>query len=811
MKTIFGLSFRYIKKNIHRSITTAIGIMLSTVIIYLIFCVGYSGFDTLSEQKYEDSMGWDAMYICDYETAEEILTLVPYYKKTPAVDATDFQPSHGFYICTDSVYSINYINDFDAMPVKYKLKYGDYPKNGNEQFVSLRYAREFKWSVGNTYEYFYVVVNEPDGELIRKSKNITISGIYEDINYEPDDDVTYPVEIWNSVLYGKMTPEITENIAELQLYITFENKDNIENQAAKLASAFGIDDYKINDAALNAFAEQNKENTITYLAVEALLLILATLGSMCTMFIVRNAFNISVHQRNMDYGILRCIGMDRKQIIKVIIIEAMLLSIIGIGVGILAGHGLAVVGFRFIKKTFGYSQIFRARFYVKALVLTIIYSLISTCYAMVAPIEKLYRFNPVEALTYKDEYKNKKTKSKRGTLLTKIFGFEVGYAYKNVQRRKGRFLINIFTLFISVFLFIAFSNIYSYMNKYIDKYVLSKNIYDGYFAIENYEEARILQSELEERDFTQSIFTFNQNIVYRDDLNIIDKIYLGLDKTAFDKIKDKSNIYTANSEQNVINVIITDNLTGYEPGETYSLTIYPYNYENSNADAVTYNFCIKGIIPEDEFLEVIKEYDIYDERDRGKNAPHVIYMLGGTFDGINGYADEFTTFSTDCRVKIDLKDLSDTEEFDEYVNNVLFTYYDEHYSAMQVYNTIKTGRMIIDIFILLILLVYLTNIININKADYIIRKKEFQILRHIGMSQRQHNKILLSENFIAGCIALIFGCILGTITGNIICYYILLLLEAEPYICIDYAGIIICVIAMFIFNTLTTLLSKVKE
>lgn len=811
MKTILGLSFKYIKNNIQRSITTAIGIMLSTVIIYLIFCVGYSGFDTLSEQKYEDSMGWDAMYSCDYETAEKILTLVPYYKKAPAVDASGFQPSHGFYICTDSVYSINYINDFDAMPVKYKLKYGNYPKNENEQFVSLGYAREFKWSVGNTYEYFYAVENEPDGELIRKSRNITISGIYEDVNYEPDSEVMYDVYIWRTVLYGEMTPEITDSIAGLQLYITFESKENIENQADMLASAFGIDNYKLNEAALNAFAEQNKENTTTYLAIEALLLVLATLGSVCTMFIVRNAFNISVHQRNMDYGILRCIGMDRKQIIKVIIIEAMLLSVIGIGVGILAGHGLAVAGFNFIRKTFGYSQIFRARFYVKALVLTIIYSLISTCYAMVAPIEKLYRFNPIEALTYKDEYKNKKTKSKRGKLLTKLFGFEVGYAYKNVQRRKGRFLINIFTLFISVFLFIAFSNIYAYMNKYIDKYVLSKNTYDGYFAIENYDEARILQSELEEREFTQNIVTFNQNVVYQDDLNKIDKIYLGLDKTAFDKIKNKSNIDMSNSEQNVINVIITDNLTGYEAGETYSLTIYPYNYENSSADGVTYDFYIKGIIPEDEFLEIIKEYDIYDENDRSKNAPHIIYMLGGSFDGINGYSDEFNTYSFDYRVKIDLKDLSDTEEFDDYINNALFTYYDEHSSAMQVYNTVKTGRMIINVFILLILLVYLTNIININKADYIIRKKEFQILRHIGMSQRQHNKILLSENFIAGCIGLIFGCILGTITGNIICYNILLLFEAKPYICIDYAGIIICTTAMLIFNTLTTLLSKVRE
>ena len=815
MKNLFGLAFRYVKHNIHRSITTAIGIMLSTVIIYLIFSIGYSGYDSITEQKYLDSMGWDVVYMCDVETAEDILTLVPYYENEPAIVDTDIDLSHGFYICIDSTYAMTYINDFEAMPIKYKLKYGDYPKEKGEQMVSIYYARERKISVGDVYEYVFADFDYFTNQRVDHKTDIKVTGIHEE-TYIDNFSEGPPLYIWSGGIFNKVTPDMKSDIEYLQLYITFSNKENIENQANQLAQAFGINEYKLNPHAINAYVNENRENAIDYLGLEALLLILATLGAICAMFIVRNAFNISVHQRNVDYGILRCIGMDRKQIIKVILIEAMIISILGISIGIILGHGLSVVGFDFVRRTLGYKATFRARFYIKALVLTIIYSLVTTCYSMVAPIEKLYKQNPVEAFNRKGEYKNEKIKAKKGKLFTKIFGFEVGYAYKSTVRRKGRFIITITTLLISVFLFITLSTAYYSMEKYVEKNVLAKNVYDGYFEVECYDESQEIKEALIKRNLTNKISIYHINETsYIDDYGFTsnEKTYLGLEQVAFDEIKSNSNIAKPSKEDNVINIIVTDDFTKYQLGESFELHTTTYVYETDEYVDNYYTFYIRGVISKHKFKEIIGNYGIYvGDEEQDSRKPQLIYALGGDFDGIEfGFSEDFNTMHSEYLVKIDLKDVANTEEFDKYINDVNYIYYDEHYDAMLVFKTVKSYKIIVTAFIVLVLLMYLTNIINVNKADFLIRKNEFKILRHIGMSKKQLNKVLLSENLIGSIIAVLLGSILGTIVGNLLIYTVFSMEDIKYNISVDFVSIAICIFTMIIFSICSTVFTKNKD
>ena len=817
MKNIFGLSLRYVKHNIHRSITTAIGIMLSTVIIYLVFSVGYSGYDSVMEQKYVESKGFDAMYICDVKTAEDILTLVPYYNEKPVIEDSAIELSHGFYICVDSVYKMFYINDFNAMPVKLSLKYGEYPDSPEEQILELAYTRELKMSVGDIYDYCYADYSVPGEERVEYHTDVTVSGIYEASYIEYDYSVIPPNYIWENTPYKKVFPEMRDNIEYLQLYITFEDKDNLEEQAAYLANTFDISEYRVNEHAVNAFMTHNDNESIDFLGIEALLLVLATIVAMCAMFIVRNAFNISLHERNKDYGILRCIGMGRKQIIHVIITEAMIISVFGITLGIILGHGLSVVGFSFVRKTLGFAFTFRARFYLKALLLTIVYALVTTCYAMVAPIEKLYKLNPIEALNHKDELKNKKYKKNKGKLLTKIFGFEVGYAYKSIQRRKGRFVITLVTLLISVFLFITLSTAYLSVNKYVDKHVFGKNIYDGYFVVDDYQEASTINSDLADRNLIDRISIYCRNytsFMDGDGWETNEKTYLGVDKDIFDEIKSIATLTSASKDENIINIIVTEDYSDYKLGETHELHIGFFEYETGgDYTEETYRFYIRGVISKDKFMEIAKKYDIYTEDDeKSTKVPHLIYTLGGKLDGIKGFSEEFNAISSDYDVKIDLKDSENTEEFDKYINDVNYIYYDQHYEPMLIYNTVKSYRIVVSTFIILVLLMYLTNIINVNKADMLIRKKEFKILQHIGLSIKQKRKILLSENMISCVIAIILGSILGTITGNILIYIILLLYnDIKTTFVIDWLSILACGLTLIIFSVLTTQISKERE
>lgn len=815
MKNIFGLTLKYIKYNFRRAVTTMIGIMLSTVIIYLIFAGAYSAYDSVAEQKYMDSMGWDAVYYCDYETAENILTLVPYYDRNPIVNNDRINISHGFYICVDSVYKQAYINDFNAMPVKYNLKYGEFPTKNGQQIMSVEYSRNLKISVGYQYDYMYTDYSVPEAQRVENHKDMTVCGIYDNIIYkkEYDDADMNNNFILDNMNYCLVTEDMCDNIENLQLYITFEKKDDIESQAKFLADIFGIDEFSVNTAAIDAFVTQNRNNAVDFLGLEAVLLIIAAFGSLCSMFIVRNAFNISVHERNNDYGILRCIGITRKQIIKVILTEAFLISTVGIFLGVVFGHGLLVAGFSFLRNQLGYSACFRASFYARALVLAVVFALVTTCYSMVAPIEKLYRLNPIESLRKRDEFKTGKFKKKRGRLFGKVFGFELEYAYKSNQRRRGHFIITTVTLMLCVIVFISISTAFKVVNRWIDENVLDEHIFDGYFEVDNYDEAMDLYGELTEGGFTSCISIYNNShTAYIDEFdNWEDKNqYLGVYKDIMVDFEAVSDIIPKLESSGVINVIITDDYPEYELGKTYTID-YTQVDMGGNFD-VSVSFYVYGIISRNELKEVSTRWGIYGKDDRTPGStPHLIYTLGQGFDGIEGYSESFNVSGGEKIVKIDLIDIENTEKFDSFINESPYLYCDESSELLLIYDTVKTYKTIITIIILLIVIMLLSNVINTNTADAILRKGEFIFLRHIGLSRKQEKKIHLDENLIISMISTIWGCILGTVLGNVLGNWLLMLFTDEICLAVDWVNILICSVFMVVLGIISTIFSKNKD
>ena len=60
------------------------------------------------------------------------------------------------------------------------------------------------------------------------------------------------------------------------------------------------------------------------------------------------------------------------------------------------------------------------------------------------------------------------------------------------------------------------------------------------------------------------------------------------------------------------------------------------------------------------------------------------------------------------------------------------------------------------------------NAININSSEMLLRKKELNILRTIGMSKKQVDKMLYLEGILVAVIAAIIGNIIGCLMGNAI-------------------------------------------
>ncbi len=812
MNSLSKLTFKYLKQNMARTITTIVGVFISAIIIYIVFAGGYSAYDSISRNEYNETMGWDAVYVVDTKTADEMTKLAPYYNQVSDVDDSKFKLSHGFYTAyTEQSYNC-YINDIGAMPVSFEMKYGELPSGPDEVIYSYEYALYDKVQVGKKFIQQVAIIDD-NGNMYRKENEVIVSGIYKGNfqSYSGDGRIVLDT----NAIYSELSEDIKADISEdVHFYATFEDKNNINDQAEALANAYGIEEFCINEVAIDCYAVKNDNNSLSFLCVQALLLILAAVGAIAALFIVRNAFNISIHERNNDYGILRCIGMERKQIVKLIILESLMVSAVGILLGIVAGHILAVAGFKIIKVKLGVGAFFKARIYGKAILLTIVYSLVTVAYAMVAPIEKLYKVNPIESFRKTDEFKEKKLKPKRGRLLTKIFGFEVGYAYKSVLRRKGRFLVTIATLTIGTMIFVALNTGLKNINKFFDENVYNVGNMDGAFDVSSYDEVIAIREGLNARNMLISSKT--NNIMYaihhkgtQEDMDNYRveycHTYIGFEKEEFEDLISVSNMLEPSNDPEVINIILYDSLSDEETslslGDIFTI----------KGDTRDYKFYVYGVIEEGNFCSYLdNNTELYS--DMYINEDVYLYQLGLDLDEFEMCEEGYDVISQEFSLLVDLKNDVSDEKIEELVFslNAYYSDYTAEYKIIQ--NSFTATKYIASFGIILLLAVFVTNIINVNRADLYLRRDEFEIMRYIGMSKKQKSKIILSESLITSIIAIFLGSIIGSPIGMLTAKFMLYIDEDVKFdLFVDWSSIIISAVVLIIFAFITAKLSREKE
>ena len=152
MNKLSLLTFRYMKVNMKRTITTCIGVVVSTVLIYMIFSIGYSIYFSVTEDSYRDgNLGIDAMLVCDGKTAQEIVQSAPYYGGADNAAKVKFSYAWAFSVDSDRD-GVFYVNDFLAMPRQFTIKKGTLPKNDNTVIIPDWLANMGHFSVGYSFD-----------------------------------------------------------------------------------------------------------------------------------------------------------------------------------------------------------------------------------------------------------------------------------------------------------------------------------------------------------------------------------------------------------------------------------------------------------------------------------------------------------------------------------------------------------------------------------------------------------------------------------------------------------------------------------
>lgn len=211
-------------------------------------------------------------------------------------------------------------------------------------------------------------------------------------------------------------------------------------QSEDVAAANYID-YGVNWGYTGANLAENFDPTTAIFIVVMLLLILFT-----GYLIIYNVFQISVAGDVRFYGLLKTIGTTPRQIRRMIRQQALLLSVVGIPIGLVLGWlvGKALVPV-VISQLDGVSSVTSTSPWI--FVGSALFALVTVFISCLRPGRMAGRVSPIEALRYTES--SGRTKGKRKKKRVSLFSM----AAANLGRSRGKTFITIVSLALAVVLF----------------------------------------------------------------------------------------------------------------------------------------------------------------------------------------------------------------------------------------------------------------------------------------------------------------------------------------------------------------------
>lgn len=306
------------------------------------------------------------------------------------------------------------------------------------------------------------------------TQTFTLSGWWEKDEASPASQVIIPESRVNAVLdeVGVTPPGDNNNTGAWNMDVMLESGSrHIEADLNQILANHGYqneditaDNYiniGVNWGYTGATIAENADPMTVIFVVVMLLLILFT-----GYLIIYNVFQISVAGDVRFYGLLKTIGTTPRQIRRMIRQQALLLSVVGIPIGLVLGWlvGKALVPV-VISQLDGVSSVTSTSPWI--FVGSALFALVTVFISCLRPGRMAGRVSPIEALRYTES--SGRTKGKRTKKKVSIFSM----AWANLGRNRGKTIITIVSLALAV---VLFQLVVTFVNGFdMDKYV-SRNL-----------------------------------------------------------------------------------------------------------------------------------------------------------------------------------------------------------------------------------------------------------------------------------------------------------------------------------------------
>ena len=883
MNILNKVTFKSLLKNKTRTIATLIGVILSTALMCTVTGAVSSFMGTLYNNAVYKAGYWN--FYDESRPAHDYYALV----EMPSMKEVKYTQILGFSGSLENSGSVDLkilgtSGNFSEENMAVHMTEGEYPASNKEILMPAVYKYSTDLKIGDkiTLEIGDRMLDgenindrwHEDGEYIevRETREYTVTGFY---------------YVGRSCPLGfdDASPALTladEGMPDGYLYdyyLIYKNplQYEIPDRELYYVSIGGCPNNSLYDALGRG------ESLLAALLFAAAGVILVGVGSVSLIY---NAFSISVSERTKLFGLLSSVGASKKQIKGTVIMEALMVSLVGIPLGLAAGVGIVAGGIAFLTHMFGkelggalgLDVPFTMSINGWALGIAVVISLLTVLISAWIPAKRATKISAIEAIHMTTEISDKQIRT--SPITDKLFGLSGTLASKYYKRSRKRYRTTIISLVFSIVLFIStsgFSDIFMtavIYNSFSFNYDVSADVYYYSFSDGNtpddlletferidgitnaayvaepsyngYEYGRIRMS-------TEYVSQRAQN-----DHWLIDLSYYETHERS-EWLYGKCSLLLVDDEsfREVLREYGLDEAAFMDPDEPLAIAIdgnksYDYDAGRYITKKILYSDYneIYGYYFDNDALQDNYHYDITYDKDGEASLTYYVYTNGMEREELGELEVESYLMKTgkviyDYPYFVD-KNYNDLtiiypislagkvhESFARIKPNNYFFKADDHAACVKevetilgsseryirdyageqqdTRNVVTAATVVVYIFVAVIALISVTNVFNTITTNINLRRREFAMLKSIGMTSNGFNGMMNFECVLYGAKSLLYG-----LPISLVILVILNLLMTQGYdmtFNLPWLAIFITIAGVFavVFVTMMYALTKVKK
>lgn len=653
---------------------------------------------------------------------------------------------------------------FSALPVE--LLSGRLPENSSEILVPAHVAANggVKISVGDTLS-LAVGTRKAGNETLNQhdsyrsgeetltptaEKTYTVVGICQRPAFEERSAPGYTLIT---------TADAASPASSLSAFVALKKPSQLRSY---VGSEGGSHTYVLNDDVLRfmGLSEDKVFNALLY-SVGGILVALIMLGSV---FLIYNSFNISLNERTHQFGILMSVGATEKQLRNSVLFEGLCIGAIGIPIGILIGLPSIRLVLSIVAKNFSnvlYSNVpLTLVVSVPALTAAAVISMITILISAYIPAKKAAGTPVMECIRQTNEVKVEAKAIKTSNFTSRLYGLEGTLALKNFKRNKRRYRSIILSLTLSVVLFVSSSAFGTYLDQVAERSAVeidgdillyTRDMTESEFS-QLYDALKTADGVTKSTDQAVSTYTCKVNTSeltngfldsYRKSAGFdasSETVKLSLDvqfieDSIYQSFIESLGLSKAEYTGQDAKMIIVGKYNGGLDLFTERSMDFTLNTE-SGAQTKTIHTTFADTYPLDpppaEPSEV-KGYVLMVV------APH---QIKPQFDALNAPTKLGLTFWSDHPAQSTAK-MQEIIEGSGIISD--YTLYNVHAILEQNRNILFIVNLFTVVFIAMISLIAVANVFNTISTNIKLRRRELAMLRSVGMSDRDFNKMMRFE------------------------------------------------------------------